>query len=181
MFIETEADIFFAHLESPIGILTVLARNEGLSEIRFPNHKAKALANEALMNEALADKALPRQRGQLSERLNTHVEAALAQLSAYFSGELRHFDLQLCAQGTDFQQQVWSQLQTASYGVTMSYGEIATALGKPTAARAVGMANSKNPIPIVVPCHRIIGSNGALTGFAGGLDTKRWLLAHEQG
>ena len=133
------------------------------------------------MNEALADKALPRQRGQLSERLNTHVEAALAQLSAYFSGELRHFDLQLCAQGTSFQQQVWSQLQTVPYGVTMSYGEIATALGKPTAARAVGMANSKNPIPIVVPCHRIIGSNGALTGFAGGLDTKRWLLAHEQG
>jgi len=82
--------------------------------------------------------------------------------------------------GTDFQKGVWAQLQKINFGFTASYGDIATAIGNPKASRAVGMANNKNKIPIVIPCHRIIGSDGSLTGFAGGLDTKRWLLRHEK-
>ena len=154
-----QVDAFFARLESPIGVLGVFANKDGLSEIRFPNQELE-LPNE--------------------ECMNLHLEEAIAQLKAYFSGALTQFNLSLSPRGTEFQQQVWAQLQTVPYGTTASYGEIATAIGKSTAARAVGMANSKNPLPIVVPCHRIIGRNGSLTGFAGGLDTKRWLLAREQ-
>ncbi len=156
-------EYFCAYLESPIGQLTVIATDQGLTAIRFPNQKRTAQAAPLPTNA----------------RANLFVQQALEQLSAYFAGNLRVFDLTLAPQGTAFQKTVWTQLRAIPYGATASYGAIATAIGKPTAARAVGMANSKNPLPIVVPCHRIIGSNGALTGFAGGLDTKRWLLAHE--
>jgi methylated-DNA-[protein]-cysteine S-methyltransferase len=102
------------------------------------------------------------------------------QLRAYFSGELERFDLPLQPAGTPFQQQVWRQLQAIPYGQTISYGELAQRLGKPGAARAVGLANGANPIPLIVPCHRVIGSNGQLTGYGGGLPIKRALLALEQ-
>lgn len=105
---------------------------------------------------------------------------AVEQLCAYFAGELMEFDLPLAPCGTDFQQQVWLALRKIPFGETVSYQAIADAIGKPKAVRAVGAANGKNPLPIVVPCHRVIGSNGTLTGFAGGLGRKQWLLQHEQ-
>jgi methylated-DNA-[protein]-cysteine S-methyltransferase len=105
--------------------------------------------------------------------------AATGQLAAYFAGELTEFDLPLAARGTDFQSRVWAALRTIPYGRTTSYGELAAQLGNPGASRAVGLANGRNPIAIIVPCHRVIGADGRLTGYGGGLDRKRWLLDHE--
>ncbi|HEX8153874.1 MAG TPA: methylated-DNA--[protein]-cysteine S-methyltransferase, partial [Thermoanaerobaculia bacterium] len=102
-----------------------------------------------------------------------------AQLAAYFRGELRAFDLPLAPSGTAFQQSVWSVLRSIPYGTTRTYLDVANAIGKPSACRAVGAANGANPLPIVVPCHRVIGTSGALTGFGGGIDVKRKLLALE--
>jgi methylated-DNA-[protein]-cysteine S-methyltransferase len=107
--------------------------------------------------------------------------AAASQLSRYFTGELTHFDLPLELAGTAFQRQVWTALRDIPYGRTATYGELAAGLGKPAASRAVGLANGKNPISIVVPCHRVIGSDGSLTGYGGGIDRKRFLLDLEQG
>lgn len=104
---------------------------------------------------------------------------ALDQLTAYFAGELKLFELPLTMRGTEFQKRVWTELSNIPFGETVSYSTIAKRIGMPTASRAVGMANAKNPIAIVVPCHRVIGASGTLTGYAGGLDRKRWLLAHE--
>ncbi len=104
---------------------------------------------------------------------------ARAQLEAYFAGSLRRFDLPLGANGTAFQRAVWDALVTIPYGERRSYGDIARALSKPRATRAVGAANHRNPLPIVVPCHRVVGSDGTLTGYAGGLDKKAFLLALE--
>jgi len=160
MTVSTEQyDVSWVQLKSPIGRLTILADSEGITEIRFPNN------SEPLSTE--------------SKQKNKWLNQAVEQLSAYFDGRLKTFDLPLSLYGTEFQNGVWAQLQKVAYGTTASYGQIAIALGKPKAARAVGMANNKNRIPIIIPCHRIIGSNGSLTGFAGGLDTKRWLLRHE--
>lgn len=108
------------------------------------------------------------------------LDRAAEQLAAYFAGELTAFDLPLAPAGTEFQQKVWSQLRAIPYGETRTYGELATKLRRPTASRAVGAANGKNPLGIVVPCHRVIGASGDLTGYAGGLPMKKWLLAHEQ-
>lgn len=107
------------------------------------------------------------------------VEAA-RQLSAYFAGELTDFDLPLAPRGTDFQRLVWAQLLGVPFGATTSYGQLATRLGNPGASRAVGLANGRNPISIVVPCHRVVGSTGALTGYGGGIERKRALLALEE-
>lgn len=105
---------------------------------------------------------------------------AKQQLSEYFEGERTHFDIPLAPKGTDFQKQVWQALVEIPYGQTLSYQDIAKAVGKPKGSQAVGGANGKNPIAIVVPCHRVIGKNGSLTGYAGGLDKKSWLLSLEQ-
>ena len=104
---------------------------------------------------------------------------AREQLEAYFAGELRAFTLPLRARGTPFQQQVWQALTRIPYGETTSYGAIAAQIGMPGSARAVGAANGQNPIAIVVPCHRVIGANGSLVGYGGGLERKTWLLSHE--
>jgi len=105
---------------------------------------------------------------------------AAAQLAAYFAGERHTFDLPLAPAGTPFQHRVWDALLDIPYGEVRSYGELARALGRPAASRAVGFANSKNPISIIVPCHRVIGARGALTGYAGGMTAKAWLLEHER-
>ena len=102
------------------------------------------------------------------------------QLRAYFAGTLTKFDLPLKLQGTIFQQRVWEALKTIPYGTTMSYGELAKAFGQPNAFRAVGLANGRNPVSIVVPCHRVIAANGKLTGYGGGIERKQWLLNHER-
>ncbi len=107
--------------------------------------------------------------------------AAAAQLSAYFDGRLTEFDLPLAPSGTEFQRRVWAALQQIPYGQTWSYGDLARKIGSPAASRAVGLANGKNPIALVIPCHRVIGSDGSLTGYGGGLDRKRFLLALETG
>jgi methylated-DNA-[protein]-cysteine S-methyltransferase len=107
--------------------------------------------------------------------------AAARQLDAYFAGQLQAFDLPLDLAGTPFQQRVWAELQRIPFGETATYGELAAALGKPSASRAVGLANGRNPVSIVVPCHRVIGSDGSLTGYGGGIDRKRFLLALERG
>ena len=109
-----------------------------------------------------------------------HLDRAEAQLAEYFAGTRRAFDLALDPAGTDFQLRAWNALRSIPFGQTMSYGEQAAELGEPGAARAVGAANGRNPLSIVVPCHRVIAASGALTGFAGGLDTKAWLLEHER-
>lgn len=103
------------------------------------------------------------------------------QLEAYFSGDLKEFTLELHLHGTPFQRTVWERLREIPYGETRSYGELAAALGNPSASRAVGLANGKNPIGIIVPCHRVVGANGSLTGYGGGLDRKRRLLDLERG
>ena len=102
------------------------------------------------------------------------------QLDAYFAGELQDFDLPLKPAGTTFQLRVWELLCRIPFGETISYGELARRYGNPAASRAVGLANGSNPIPIIIPCHRVIGSNGKLTGYGGGLETKRWLLDFER-
>ena len=103
------------------------------------------------------------------------------QLEEYFLGTRRSFDLELAADGTDFEHRVWDEVWRIPYGATDTYGEIARRLSDPSAAQAVGTANARNPIAIIVPCHRVIGADGDLTGYAGGLDRKRWLLSHESG
>ncbi|WP_416957493.1 methylated-DNA--[protein]-cysteine S-methyltransferase [Streptomyces sp. Agncl-13] len=112
---------------------------------------------------------------------DTPFAEATAQLQAYFTGELKEFTLQLRLHGTPFQQTVWDQLRRIPYGETRSYGDLADALGNPGASRAVGLANGKNPVGIIVPCHRVVGANGSLTGYGGGLDRKQRLLDFESG
>ncbi len=109
-------------------------------------------------------------------------EAVRAAVAGYFSGDLTALDgLALMTRGTDFQREVWAALRTIPAGETWTYGRLATAINRPRAVRAVGLANGQNPVAIIVPCHRVIGANGTLTGYAGGLERKRWLLAHEAG
>jgi methylated-DNA-[protein]-cysteine S-methyltransferase len=114
-------------------------------------------------------------------RDDTQSTEVIEQLTAYFAGDLKDFDVPLTMAGTDFQRAVWTELQQIPYGETITYGELAERLGRPSASRAVGLANGKNPISIIVPCHRVIGSTGNLTGYGGGLPRKRYLLDFEQG
>ena len=114
-----------------------------------------------------------------TQKPNSVLDLTRRQLDGYFAGKRTVFEIPLQPQGTNFQRQVWQALQQIPFGKTATYGEIAKAVQNPKASRAVGLANSKNPIPIIIPCHRIIGKNGKLTGFAGGLWRKEWLLQHE--
>ena len=149
-------------LETPIGRLLLAADDQGLRHLDF------ACAD----HDARIQPAWTRSRRRLG--------AVIEQLDAYFAGALHDFDVKLAAQGTPFRANVWHELVRIPYGETISYGELARRIGCPSASRAVGAANGANPLPIIVPCHRVIGSSGALTGFGGGLPTKRWLLEHER-
>lgn len=147
--------------DSPVGKLTLTSDGAAITAIEFesPRH------------------ALPAQpRGD-----DKIIAAARRQLDQYFAGKRREFDLPLAPKGTPFQQQAWAALLTIPYGVTRSYGQQASAIGKPAAVRAVGLANGRNPIAIVIPCHRVIGANGSLTGYGGGVERKKLLLDLEQG
>ncbi|WP_406471934.1 methylated-DNA--[protein]-cysteine S-methyltransferase [Streptomyces sp. NBC_01615] len=121
------------------------------------------------------------QEENFGERDDTLFDEAEAQLKAYFAGELKEFTLELRMAGTPFQRSVWDQLRQIPYGETRTYGELAEALGNVGASRAVGLANGKNPVGIIVPCHRVVGANGSLTGYGGGLDRKKRLLDFESG
>ena len=147
---------------SPLGPLTVLASDNGVHAIAFEGDRTE----QAKIN-------FPRAVN------HPIINAAVEQLAMYFEGTLQVFDLPLDLQGTDFQKRVWKLLLDIPFGETRTYGGIARALGNAGASQAVGAANGKNPVAIVVPCHRVIGASGHLTGYAGGMDKKRFLLAHE--
>ena len=151
----------YTYLETPIGCLLIAGGKDGLSSIEFDNGR-RTVAPEPDW-----------------EKRPSALREAIRQLEAYFAGDLKIFDLQLAPKGTPFQLEVWTALQKIPYGATTSYGELAQSIGRPGSARAVGAANGKNPLPIVIPCHRVIGASGALTGFGGGLEVKSSLLALE--
>ncbi len=153
------SEIFWTCLESPLGPLRLVAAGEALSGIYLSPQPWTPRGRERADWPALV--------------------AAAAQLGEYFRGQRRRFDLPLDPGGTQFQRAVWSALAAIPFGETRSYGELARTLGRPTAARAVGAANGQNPLSIVVPCHRVVGSDRRLVGYAGGLPNKEWLLAHE--
>lgn len=147
--------MYIDYLDSPIGLVEIEASEQGVSHVNFFDTKNHAV------NSSL------------------HTDHCKQQLEEYFAGIRREFDLTLDQRGTDFQRSVWEKLLEIPYGVQKAYRDIAEALNNPKAVRAVGAANGRNPISIIVPCHRVIGSNGTLTGYAGGLERKAWLLKHE--
>jgi methylated-DNA-[protein]-cysteine S-methyltransferase len=159
------APTLYSCIDSPIGELVLTSNGAGLTQVIFQSERGRARAAAAQRSGWRRDDAA--------------LAAARAQLQAYFAGELTEFELPLAPHGTVFQQRVWTALRAIAYGATASYGAIARGIGQPTASRAVGLANGCNPIPIIVPCHRVIGADGSLTGFGGGIERKRWLLAHE--
>ncbi len=155
--------MYYSHMDSPVGRLLLAADDAGIRLISFPTGSRTRHVEDGWRENA-----------------EPFVETK-RQLAAYFARELTEFDLPLAPQGTAFQLSVWEALRRIPYGETVSYGAIAQSIGRPSASRAVGAANGANPLPIVVPCHRVIGSTGSLTGFGGGIDTKAALLALEQG
>ena len=152
----------YCYYQSPIGKLLLLGDEGALEELHFPNSQQQ--------------KQIP-EDWQYDEACFKNV---LQQLAEYFAGKRQTFELEMAAKGTAFQKRVWQELQKIPFGQTASYGEIAERIGNSKASRAIGMANGKNPIPIIVPCHRVIGKDGSLTGFGGGLDVKRQLLKLEK-
>lgn len=153
--------ILCRRIDSPIGPLMLAADDAGLRHIEFRDNRH------------------PANRADWHGGDNEVLQATEAQLGEYFAGARRDFDLPLSPQGTDFQLQVWRELARIPFGATISYAQLAQRIGNPEAVRAVGAANGRNPLPIVLPCHRVIGADGALVGFGGGLPTKQFLLRLE--
>lgn len=145
-------------VDSPIGTLELTSEANSLVELSF-------------VDRAESVEPQPKESGILSQ--------AVAQLNEYFDGKRRAFDLPLSPEGTAFQKEVWKSLGKIPYGQTITYGKLSEQLGNPKAIRAVGAANGSNPIPIIIPCHRVVGSGQKLTGYSGGIERKRWLLRHE--
>lgn len=162
--------VAYAELATPIGSLRLYTRGAGVLAIALPG---LAMATDARLRRLLGPVTF--------ERDETTLAPALAQLDEYFQGTRHTFDLALDPRGTPFQRAVWNAVMAIPYGETRSYREIAGQLGRPAAGRAVGAANGANLLPPIVPCHRVIGANGALTGYAGGLSIKQRLLALERG
>lgn len=146
----------FCYINSPLGITKIVGDNDGISEVRVLNSEV-----------------------QTSAIIPLELQDCVTQLEAYFNGERKVFQLKLNPKGTVFQKKVWALLQNIPAGKTLSYLELSKQLGAPKAIRAVANANGKNPLWIIIPCHRVIGSDGSLTGYAGGLYRKQWLLNHE--
>ncbi len=153
--------MWFDEFKTPIGLLKIAVDPTGLRYVMFEQNKHEPPGH----GDWRRDKNMTRE--------------AREQLLQYFSGERRVFDLKMSLVGTVFQRQTWNSLACIPYGITWSYAELAKKVGSPKAVRAIGATNGRNPIPIILPCHRVIGSNGALTGFGGGLPIKKWLLDHE--
>ncbi len=153
--------MYYYNFNSPIGNLLLTGKKQ-LEYLHFPSGKARKE---------------PEAFWEYNESLFSNT---ISQLDAYFSGKLKTFSLEFNLIGTEFQRTVWRELLNIPYGETIHYGELAIRIGNPKASRAVGMANSKNPIPVIIPCHRVIGKNGSLTGFGGGLERKKWLLELEK-
>lgn len=155
---ETEIEIYKAYYSSPIGFLEISGNEEGILSVLF----------------------IDEWKNEKSVKVHPSLKECLYQLDEYFKGIRKEFGLKLNPKGTAFQQNVWNKLLTVPFGKTASYLEISKLLGDPNATRAVGNANGNNPVAIIVPCHRIIGSSGKLVGYAGGLSRKEWLLTHEK-
>jgi len=151
--------VLYKKFISPVGILTIFSSGKGICRIDFENEKSSLEG--------------------FKEGSDSYIEECMHQLGLYFCKELKKFNLQIDLQGTDFQKAVWREISKIPYGEVKTYGEIAKLIGKPKAARAVGQALNKNPIPIIIPCHRVIGSKGDLVGFGGGIEIKKFLLRHE--
>lgn len=149
--------VHFSYCDSPIGIVEIGASDSAVTSLVFVEKRRPGVTSNAVCDEAKR------------------------QVVEYFAGERQEFDLSIELTGTDFQQRVWSKLDAIPFGQTVSYGDVARSIGKPTASRAVGAANGRNPISIILPCHRVIGNDGNLTGYGGGLWRKEWLLKHEGG
>lgn len=154
--------IHYTSIDSPVGPLLLAASDAGMHTIEFQHARHPV-----------------KRDGDWRETDHPLLRRARKQLDEYFTGTRRSFDLPLAPQGTPFQREVWQALAAIPYGETISYGQLAGHLGRPSASRAVGAANGRNPLPIVLPCHRVIGASGALTGFGGGLPTKQFLLQLE--
>lgn len=152
----------YRHIESPVGRLLLVADENALRVIEFENPRHPIPPSP-----------------QWHAGDNAVIQCAERQLAEYFNGQRKQFDLPLAPSGTAFQRQVWNALAGIAYGQTISYAQLAQRVAKPTAMRAVGAANGRNPLPIVLPCHRVIGADGSLTGFGGGLPTKQFLLQLE--
>jgi methylated-DNA-[protein]-cysteine S-methyltransferase len=161
----TKRQLVRTSIASPIGALTIVATDDAVVAIRWDREQ---------FDHRLMGDVRDVERGE-----HAVLDEAVRQLDEYFAGERLEFELPLEPNGTPFQRDAWTALQGIPYGETISYGEQARRLGDRNKSRAVGAANGRNPIPIVVPCHRVVGANGHLTGFGGGLDVKAWLLQHE--
>ncbi len=161
--IELDLVLCYAQIDSPLGPLLLAADETGLRSIDFVNGRRPVSPRPTWRED------------------REFLREPIQQLHAYFAGDLEAFDLPLEPNGTEFQLAVWRELCGIPYGETISYGELARRIGNPNSSRAVGLANGANPIPIVIPCHRVIGSNGKLTGYGGGLPIKEKLLALERG
>lgn len=148
--------LYRCYYDSPIGLLLLQANDLGIKSITFVQEK------------------------KLNQNINVHLKKTIDQLNQYFSGERMVFDLPLKYEGTNFQNKVWEALRQIQYGKSCSYKEIAEKIKRPKAYRAVGSANNKNKLPIIIPCHRVIGTKGDLTGYAGGIWRKKWLIDHEK-
>ncbi len=154
---------YYTTMDSPIGQLLLTSNGTALTGLFMNIHKYDPTI----------------EKGWVESDSTPPLAETRCQLTEYFAGERTTFDLPLAPEGTEFQQRVWQELTRISYGETLSYGEIATRIGNPNASRAVGLANGRNPISIIVPCHRVIGANGKLVGYGGGLSNKETLLNHE--
>lgn len=163
--------LYYDELQSPIGPLTVCATEKGLCLIEFGSFYVKEAVIQQWSRTWAGNGGYQRDEARLAP--------AITQLKQYFAGELKAFDVQLDMRGTSFQLQVWEALKSIPYGNVCSYKDVAESIGRPKAVRAVGGANNKNPVPIVVPCHRVIGTDGTLIGYAGGPEIKRILLTLE--
>jgi methylated-DNA-[protein]-cysteine S-methyltransferase len=160
-----EIDFSRRIFEAPFGVVTVVGSDLGIRFVMFDNDAHPK----------------PLERLRISETaIHDSVNNAITQLDEYFAGSRRNFDLPLDLHGTEFQVAAWNALAEIPYGHTASYGQQAASIGRPRAVRAIGGANGRNPVAIVLPCHRIVGADGSLTGFGGGIEVKKWLLDHEQ-
>jgi methylated-DNA-[protein]-cysteine S-methyltransferase len=161
--------LFLDQLESPVGTLALMSDGEALRVLHFIDREEQM--------QRLLERHYDGQKPVTGSREGLQTKR---QVEAYFAGDLTSVDsIPVCTEGTAFQKRVWAELRNIAAGTTISYGELAKRIGKPNASRAVGLANGSNPIAIVVPCHRVIGANGSLTGYGGGMERKRWLLQHE--
>ena len=152
---------YVTQLDSPIGRLSLYSDGDALTGLYMEKREPEG--------DALTGEHVP------------VLKAAARQLKEYFAGDRRDFDLPVALHGTAFQRKVWEQLQDIPCGETLSYGQLAKRIRQPSASRAVGLANGRNPVSIVIPCHRVIGADGSLTGYGGGIERKQWLLEHERG